>query len=195
MLGKRTRSVAVAAGALTLLIANPGVTAAEQQGGSQDCTVTIAGQATDGEGTFTWAGPTSSWPPNHKTKSASITLTDDDAEPATDEVSLTVVPTHDEQIYEGTTLVGEENGAGNTNPATDGTGGTKTGTGSATVPVTWRSERAGTGDGRVYSFTAIGTLDNGLTECDPVTFIATVPHDQRSHSGQFQSVTIRAMRP
>jgi hypothetical protein len=172
----RVGRMAFGAAAMAALVSAPGVMADEAES-SQDCVAAIGGQNVDGEGTFTWTGPQSSWPPNHKDVAASITLTDDDAEPATDDVVLTVVGTHDEQIVEGSEL-GEENGAGNTNPATDATGGTADGTGSATVPVTFRAERAGTGDGRTYTFTATGTLDNGLTMCEPVTFVVSIPHDQ-----------------
>src|SRR5688500_3044800 len=72
------------AGSATVVLANHGE---PHQGGSQDCLNTITGQK---EGTFTWTGATSSWPPNHKAISAAITLTDDDAESATDNVTLAV---------------------------------------------------------------------------------------------------------
>lgn len=76
---------------------------------SQDCLESTTGQV---EGTFVWEGPMASWPPNHKDETATITLFDSDDEPATDEVSLAVVPTHDEILENGTEL----NGSGNTSP-------------------------------------------------------------------------------
>jgi hypothetical protein len=157
---------------------------------SKPCIEKTTGQQ---EGTFTWSGPTASWPPNHKDKAATITLTDSDEEPVTDHVLLAVAATHDEILADGT----EMNGTGNTNPATDATGGEDTGSGSASVPVTWRSERSGRGDGRVYTFTATGTTDGpaeglpSLSTCNPVTFTVAVPHDQ---SGTRKASKKRSLR-
>ena len=136
------------------------------------------------QGTFTWEGPTASWPPNHKDIAAQITLTDEDTEELTDDVSLTVVGVHDEATYDDNVATGEMNGSGNTDPATDSRGGVAGGTDSASVPVAWRSERSGRGDGRTYTFTATGTTDSGLATCDPVTFTVEVPHDQGQGAGK-----------
>jgi hypothetical protein len=146
------------------------------------------------QGTFTWAGPTASWPPNHKDKTATITLTDVDDEPATDEVTLGVIGTHDEMTTEDNVTT-EDTGTGNTDPVTDSTGGADAGTGSATVPVRWRAERSGHGDGRTYTFTASGTTDGtptldgslpsvGTGMCEDVTFTVEVPHDQGNGAGK-----------
>ena len=149
-----------------------------------DCIDTLSGQK---QGVFTWEGPTASWPPNHKDKTALVSLTDHDAidEPA-DEVTIAVNGTHDEILADGT----EQNGSGSTPLASDAKGGASTGTGTASVPVSWRSERSGNGDGRVYTFTATGTTDGaaeGLpaaSTCKPVTFEVAVPHDQGQGSGK-----------
>lgn len=127
------------------------------------------------QGEFRYDGVTTAWPPNHKYRYATITLTDVDAEPATDEATLVVTPSHDQVRANGFEFVG----SGNTSWLTDGTGGTDTGTPTASVPVSFRGERSGTDQtGRTYSFLAEGTTDNGLATCEPVTFTAEVPHDQ-----------------
>ena len=136
------------------------------------------------QGTFVWEGPTASWPPNHKDIAAQITLYDEDDEALTDDVTIEVVGIHDEATYEDNVATGEMNGAGNTDPATDSRGGAGGGTGSASVPVAWRSERSGRGDGRTYTFTATGTTDSGLSTCDPVAFTVEVPHDQGQGAGK-----------
>ena len=161
---------------------------------SQDCVESTTGQV---EGTFVWEGPTASWPPNHKDKTATITLFDSDDEPATDEVSLAVVPTHDEILENGTEL----NGSGNTPVESDASGGEAAGTGEASVPVRWRAERSGRGDGRVYTFTATGTTDGAmegmpsLSTCDPVSFTVAVPHDQGSGNDARKKSSKKLRRP
>lgn len=152
---------------------------------TKDCINSITGQD---EGDITYTGPVEVWPPNHKYVSATITVTDDDAEPATDEATAAVAGRHDQMVDDTT----EMNGAGNTDPATDVVPGPPgTGTPTATTSVQFRAERSGHkwtdgGDawrGRTYTFTVSGTTDNGLTTCNPVDFTATVPHDQGNHTG------------
>ena len=171
------------------------------------------------EGTFTWTGPTAAWPPNHKDKAAAITLTDDDADESdlADDVTLAVAAGHDEQLKdaEGNLTGSEANGSGNTDTLTDATGGATSGdAGSATQGVTFRAERAGTGDGRVYTFVADGTVNGAstgvedvpgltLTTCEPVTFTVTVPHDlgggndgatKRKRSAKLRTAKLRRSR-
>jgi hypothetical protein len=152
---------------------------------TKDCINSITGQD---EGDITYTGPVEVWPPNHKYVSATITVTDDDAEPATDQATASVTGRHDQMVDDTT----EMNGSGNTDPATDVVPGAPgTGTPTATTSVQFRAERSGHkwtdgGDawrGRTYTFTVMGTTDNGLTTCDPVDFTATVPHDQGNHTG------------
>ena len=118
--------------------------------------------------TITYAGPTLMWPPNHKEQSGLVTATGD----PNDQVSLTVTVTHEEILADGTEL----NGTGNTPVATDGVGGADTGTGSAEVPVSMRSERAGGGDGRVYTIHADATFN--MVSCS-AEWTVDVPHDMR----------------
>jgi hypothetical protein len=152
---------------------------------TKDCINSITGQD---EGDITYTGPVEVWPPNHKYVSATITVTDDDAEPATDEATASVAGRHDQMVDDTT----EMNGSGNTDPATDVVPGPPgTGTPTATTSVQFRAERSGHkwtdgGDawrGRTYTFTVMGTTDNGLSNCNPVDFTATVPHDQGNHTG------------
>jgi hypothetical protein len=152
---------------------------------TKDCINSITGLD---EGDITYTGPVEVWPPNHKYVSATITVTDDDAEPATDEATAAVAGRHDQVLDDGA----EMTGTGNTDPATDVVPGAPgTGTPTATTSVQFRAERSGHkwtdgGDawrGRTYTFTVSGTTDNGLTTCNPVDFTATVPHDQGNHTG------------
>ena len=131
-------------------------------------------------GVFTYNGVEVAWPPNHKYRPAAITLTEDADVDSADEVTIATVGAHD-QVAAGKELVG----SGNTDYTTDVTPGTGSGTGSATANFLFRGERSGTEQGgRTYTFTATGTVD-GVTKngpsvitCEPVTFTASVPHDQ-----------------
>jgi hypothetical protein len=152
---------------------------------TKDCINSVTGAD---EGDITYTGPVEVWPPNHKYVSATITVTDVDEEPITDEATAAVAGRHDQMLDDGA----EMNGAGNTDPATDVVPGAPgTGTPTATTSVQFRAERSGHkwsdgGDawrGRTYTFTVSGTTDNGLTTCNPVDFTATVPHDQGNHTG------------
>ena len=146
-----------------------------------DCIVTGLGK----QGTFTFAGTLEAWPPNHKYETVNVTLTDEDTpvdETATDGVTVSMVGTHDQL---------DQVGSGNTDDDVIG-GDLATGTGSATTQAQFRSERSGIpaeGEdpwaGRTYTFTVAGTVD-GITPasgmaCEPVTFTATVAHDQGNH--------------
>jgi len=100
------------------------------------------------------------WPPNHKYVDIEIMgVTDPDGDPVT--ITITGI-TQDEEVD------AQGKGDGNTSP--DGTG---VGTDTASV----RSERQGTGNGRVYeiSFTA---TDPAGAECSGAVQVC-VPHDQR----------------
>jgi hypothetical protein len=187
----KTRVLCALVGAL-VVVAIAGVGGASATQGHQtkyatitkDCINSFTGQD---EGDITYTGPVEVWPPNHKYVSATITLTDDDAEPVTDEATASVAGTHDQILDDGS----EMTGSGNTDPATDVKPGPPgTGTPTATTSVEFRAERSGHkwtgGDawrGRTYTFTVMGTTDNGLSNCNPVDFTATVPHDQGNHTG------------
>src|SRR4051812_13717517 len=87
------------------------------------------------EGTFTYDGPVVVWPPNHKYRSATITLTDADAETVMDDVRVAAMGTHDQIADDGT----EMNGSGNTDPATDvKPGAPGEGSGSASTKIEFR---------------------------------------------------------
>jgi hypothetical protein len=105
------------------------------------------------------ADPDELWPPNHKYVDIGIMgVTDPDGDPLT--ITITGITQDEEVDAEGT-------GDGNTSP--DGMG---VGTDTASV----RSERQGTGNGRVYeiSFTA---TDPAGAECSGAVQVC-VPHDQ-----------------
>jgi len=134
-----------------------------------DCTV--AGQD---QGDFTVSGVTSGWPPNHKPKDIHFTLTDTSA--GVNGVTVTVAGVSDEAA--------NATGSGNTSP--DLAGGTASGDPSATADAWYLAERAGNGNGRVYTWTITGSVNGpdangGATPCDsPVTYRTYVVHDQGS---------------
>ena len=136
------------------------------------CVNSVTGQ---NEGTFTYNGVQVAWPPNHKYREATVTLTDDDNDPLND-VTVAVSGSHNQIGENGKELVG----SGHTDSTTDTLPGAGSGSdGSASAVFFFRGERSGTEQaGRTYEFTATGTTDNGLTECKPVKFTAFVPHDQ-----------------
>ena len=137
------------------------------------CVDTTTGQT---NGVFTYVGPDTVWPPNHKYRTAKITLTDTDKTNPLNGVTVAVTGTHDQMLSDGS----EMTGSGNTDPATDVVPGAPgTGTDSATTSVKFRGERSGRDKtGRTYTFTANGTVDSGTSKCKAVDFTATVPHDQ-----------------
>jgi hypothetical protein len=131
------------------------------------------------------ASPTVLWPPNHKEVDITFVYTDDDSDGSGD-VSLEIIQnTHDEVVDDE-----ELNGSGNTPFATDSLGGASTDSDGETTVVGYaRSERSGTGDGRVYEFDYVAQADMGLDGCesDPMTagdgIIVSVPHDCRAVEG------------
>ena len=136
-----------------------------------DC-MTAAGD----EGDFTVTGVTSGWPPNHKPKDIHFTLTDTSAVPPTNGVTIEVTGVSDEAA--------DATGSGNTAP--DLAGGMAKGDPSATANAWYLSERAGNGNGRVYTWTITGSVDGasadsgGAVQCAPITFQTYVVHDQGS---------------
>ena len=139
------------------------------------------------QGTFTYDGPLSVWPPNHKYVTATITLTEAaDADPL-DDVTVAATGTHDQILEDGSEL----NGSGNTDPATDVLPGAPgAGTNEASTTVQFRAERSGRDKtGRTYTFTATGTTDSGASECRPVNFTAVVPHDQGTRAGSTKTAS------
>jgi hypothetical protein len=122
------------------------------------------------DSTITYNGPLKMWPPNHKLQDVSITAHDGDAEPATDDVTLTVLPAVDDAMG------GDGGPQHEPDWSTDLAGA---GTESVTVDFQLRSERSGKGDGRIYNIRADATFDNGLSSCT-AEFEVLVPHDMRS---------------
>lgn len=192
----RTLFAALAALVVSVVVGTGGATAggnpkATKKVVTVDCVNALTGQD---EGSITYDGPDSVWPPNHKYVSANITVTDEDAEPATDDATVAASGSHDQVLADGSEL----NGSGNTDPATDVVPGAGAGKPSAATTISFRAERSGReADGRTYTFTVNGTTDSGLTECEPVTFTATVPHDQGAGAGKPASskkLSVRKLR-
>ena len=190
---------ALAALVVTAIVGTGGASAGDNpkattQSPDVACINAVTGQR---EGTITYDGPDSVWPPNHKYVTANITLTDEDEETFTDTATVAVTGTHDQILEDGT----EMNGSGNTDPATDVVPGAPgSGTPTAATSVKFRAERSGhkwtDGDpwrGRTYTFTVTGTTDNGLSECEPVTFTANVPHDQGNHTGSSKTTAAKRL--
>lgn len=133
----------------------------------------------DGD-TITYDGPITAWPPNHKYRAVTITATEAPDDDSMDTVTLNTMGSHDEVDDQGN----EQNGAGHTPIATDVNPPTDMdmGTGSATTKHEFRGERSGRGDGRIYTFKAMATFDDGQKMCD-ATFTSTVPHDMGHGAG------------
>ena len=124
------------------------------------------------DSTITYNGPLKMWPPNHKLQDVSITAHDGDAEPATDDTTLTVT-------FEVLDAIGGDGGPQH-DPDVLMTNPTAMGNPDATVPFQLRSERSGKGEGRTYHLTATATFDNGLpTGSCTAEFEVLVPHDMR----------------
>src|SRR5690349_9760540 len=68
---------------------------------SAECINSVTGQH---EGVFGYDGVTVAWPPNHKARYGVVSLTDDDAEPATDTVTLTVTASHSQILADGSEM-------------------------------------------------------------------------------------------
>ncbi|HEX4977650.1 MAG TPA: hypothetical protein VFV40_07260 [Nocardioides sp.] len=125
------------------------------------------------DSTITYGGPLKMWPPNHKLQAVSITATDGDAEPATDDTTLTVT-------FRVLDAVGGDGGPRHDPDVLFTSGPTATGNPEATVPFQLRSERSGRGGERQYELTATAAFDNGLpTGSCTATFVVKVPHDMR----------------
>lgn len=119
---------------------------------------------------ITYNGPLKMWPPNHKLQDVSITAHDGDAEPVTDDTTLTVT-------YEVLDAVGGDGGPQH-DPDVLMLNPTNTGKPDATVPFQLRSERSGKGEGRTYHLTATAVFDNGTpTSSCTAEFEVVVPHD------------------
>lgn len=126
-------------------------------------------------GDIIYHGPAKLWPPNHKYVNISIEAVADNQ---SDEVMLDTEGAHNEVNSDGS----EFNGSGNTPVGTDvnPAAAHDQGTGSAEVFHDVRAERAGTGDGRIYTIEA--TANFGGEECIH-EFTIEVPHDQRGGAG------------
>lgn len=166
-----------AAGAATLglvgafVVVGPGIAGNDELRNKYQSAETVHDCGDDS--TITYNGPLKMWPPNHKLQDVSITAVDGDAEPATDETSLTVT-------FEVLDAVGGDGGPTHDPDVVFPSGLVATDSGSATVPLQLRSERSGKGEGRTYEITATAAFDNGLpTGSCSRTFLITVPHDMR----------------
>jgi hypothetical protein len=160
------------AGAVVSCLVAGGTAVAAKGGGDHGPTSSASAPCVDtlGEhGTFTIEGALDAWPPNHKPETVTFTLTDENAIPLQG-VTIGVVGTeHDEEGM---------NGAGDPSNTDVATGAPGAGEGSASTTATFLVERSGHGDGRTYTYTVGGTVNSGLTTCEPVTFQTTVAHDQ-----------------
>lgn len=139
-------------------------------GNPQGGTYQTACDSAVGDSVVTWT-PTNLWPPNHKPRTISITLTDPDG---------TGAVMHSIDVGTVAEFPAGENGAGNT--AQDWSniksGGSVADNVPATASVDVLSERSGHDmTGRTYAITVNCHDDNGATNSMAVLCV-TVPHDQ-----------------
>ena len=131
------------------------------------------------------ASPTVLWPPNHKEVDITFVYTDDGNDGTTD-VALEIIPVPHDEVVDNEEL----QGSGNTPFATDSLGGASMDDdGQTEVIGSARSERSGTGDGRLYEFDYMAQADLGTDGCssDPMVagdgILVSVPHDCRAVEG------------
>ncbi len=129
-----------------------------------------------GNGTISFSGPDSAWPPNHKAVAESITYSG-----GTFGDTLNTAGSDDEEAQDAEGNYTEENGAGHTDTATDvdprSASSTVNESGDdVTNTHAIRAERSGRGDGRTYTLSY--EVDNaaGLQICAD-SFAVDVPHD------------------
>lgn len=160
---------------------------------SHECSGDGDGEVEEGESSVTLIGPLTLWPPNHKPVDFTVAY-----EGGSDMDELATEGAHDEMSEDGEGNLTEENGTGNTDPATDvdppmdtdtgmddddGDGENETETHHAL-----RAERSGHGvnegdtHGRDYTIAYEVTDAGGATICMG-TFTVNVPHDQRGGAG------------
>ena len=119
-------------------------------------------------------GPLKLWPPNHKFVPEPVTA---DGSDNTEGVSIMLTPSYDEVAAQGD---GGSQHDPDWNPSADQV--KINGTGTATAQLELRAERAGTGNGRVYTINWTATFDNGSKTCTSKDagqspFEVEVPHD------------------
>ena len=121
-----------------------------------------------------WYGATMLWPPNHKLQPVSVT-----ADGGTDSEGVTI-----EVDPVVTDAVGGDGGPQHDPDFVYASSPAASGTGTATVPFSLRSERSGRGEGRTYTVNWTATFDNGSKVCSSSEdgqspFVVFVPHDMR----------------
>lgn len=128
-----------------------------------------------GDGHTLTLSPTILWPPNHKLNTVTITYFEADAE-STHEMTVQVT---------GVTVLDSPKGDGNTTYDFAYPQQPTTGTGSVSVPLLLRAERAGKGDGRIYqiAYTAESRIGSSVhNDCGSESqgvLTVIVPHDCR----------------
>jgi hypothetical protein len=119
--------------------------------------------------TITFYGSTKLWPPNHKYRTVTITVTESHPTP----YSFTTATTSNEGVLDpgsGQTLL-DAAPPMSMSP-------TMMGPGSQSQDIMLRAERDGGGSGRTYSIAVDAKFDAGANDCQH-TFTVTVPHDMR----------------
>jgi hypothetical protein len=163
------RKFLIAAGLLAVCVvsgaqaANNDVTDAKNQFPKSSQTVTCNGDS------ITFQGSTKLWPPNHKYRTVTITVTE--THPTM--YSFTTMTTSNEGELDpgsGHTLLDAAPPA-SSSPMMMGPG-------SQSQDILLRAERDGGGSGRTYSIAVDAKFDGGLNDCQH-TFTVTVPHDMR----------------
>jgi hypothetical protein len=166
---KIAKGVALAAGFTAALgVAVPGFA-----GGNKYAAAAATRDCGDGDA-VNWYGATTLWPPNHKFVPASVTA---DGSDGGEGVSVEIDPVV-------TDAVGGDGGAQHDPDFAYASGPVATGTGTATVDFSLRSERSGRGDGRTYTINWTATFDDGSKVCTSgdegqSPFVVSVPHDMR----------------
>ena len=166
---RRIIIAAAVLGALTIAgaaLSAPNPTDAKNQFPKQTITVDCNGD------TITFHGATKLWPPNHKYRTVTITVTE--SPPTMYNWSTTTTSN------EGELDPGSGHTLADAFPPASSSGGM--GPGSQSQDILLRAERDGGGDGRTYSIAVDAQFDMGVNDCQH-TFTVTTPHDMRGGMG------------
>jgi hypothetical protein len=146
-------------------------TATDDSGNSASCTTTVTVEDTTPPEISVTVSPDTLWPPDHKMVNIAATVTVSDICDAAPSVVLTSVTSDEPDNDHGKPFDPQDSTSGDGNTDDD----IQADIGTEDYEFQLRAERAGTGDGRVYTITYTVTDASGNSESAIATVV--VPHD------------------